>query len=232
MPPSTGSVKYIEGLRLTNEERDAILEQMSQGSASDRRKSPRIIVEGNFALLLTLQPPGSAPTHFKIYPWDVSRGGVGFFHRSFVHPGTPCTFGGLDASGRQFSVKATVARCGHVSGNVHMIGTRLLKEIDPAVLLGSAAVAKARELSGARPDDWWASVGALAATLCTMAADRTAANVIRQQAARLMECLSVDPVIAKAPNPPLALSEQLPTAASSAALPAPSAPAEVLSKAA
>src|SRR4051812_17809400 len=96
------AVKYLEGLRLSERERAHMIEVMKKNGFADRRKSPRVMVEGGFSVLLTMDAPGGSTSYFRIYPWDLSRGGLGFFHRSFVYPGTRCNFAGLMCGGRPF----------------------------------------------------------------------------------------------------------------------------------
>ena len=104
-------IKYIEGMRLSERERTVLIELMKKSGVTDRRKSPRIVVEGNFSVLLTMDAPGGSTAYFKIYPWDLSRGGVGFFHRAFVYPGTRCTFIGRTFEGKPLTIKGEVVRC-------------------------------------------------------------------------------------------------------------------------
>src|SRR6476659_6715790 len=93
-------------------------------------------VEGIFSVLVTMESAGGSTTCFKIYPWDLSKNGLGFFHRAFVYPGTKGVFTGLTFCGQPFTIKGDVVRCTHVSGNVHAVGTKLESDVNPEDLLG------------------------------------------------------------------------------------------------
>lgn len=183
------SSKYVEGLRLSERERALLIEQMKKTGLADRRKSPRLIVEGNFSVLLTMEAPGGSSAFFRIYPWDLCRTGVGFFHRSFVYPGTRCSYTGLTFDGEPFTIKGEVVRCAHVSGNVHAVGTKLDAEIDPERFLGSGAGA-----GDAPPvEDWWSRAVTRAAAVSKLSREHAAAESIRAAAALLMDHLRTEP---------------------------------------
>jgi hypothetical protein len=191
--------KYVEGMRLTERERAVLIDQMKKSGVADRRKSPRIVADGNFSVLLTMDSPGGNSAHFRIYPWDLSRGGLGFFHRAFVYPGTRCTFTGLTFGGLPFTIKGEVVRCSHVSGSVHTVGTKLDAEIDPDELLGAHA---ADNLSvnekSPRVDDWWTQIGSHTCELSKLARDKAAPDVIRKCIASLVQHASTQPAAAPA----------------------------------
>ena len=196
------SVKYIEGMRLTERERAALIEIMKKSGAADRRKSPRIVVEGNFSVLLTMDAPGGSTSYFKIYPWDLSRGGVGFFHRAFVYPGTRCTFMGLTFEGKPFTITGEVARCSHVSGSVHAVGTKLDAEIDPEAMLGAHAIAQstATGAQSAHVEDWWSRIGTEVGVISRLARDKASPEAIRKAAQILSKHLATEPTIPAAPT--------------------------------
>jgi hypothetical protein len=178
------SSKFNEGLRLTETERAVLLERMKRTGVADRRRSPRIIVEGLFPVLMTMVAPEGGVAHLKIYPWDISRHGLGFFHWSLVYPGTRCTFRGVDGRGQPFSITGEVVRCSHVSGNVHAVGTKLDAEIDPELLLG--------EHGSGHQADWWAAIAAHATEIAAMAGRRSSVESLRVRAAEMMRLLSTD----------------------------------------
>ncbi|HVU62351.1 MAG TPA: hypothetical protein VHC70_00130, partial [Phycisphaerales bacterium] len=104
MSAPAATARFLEGIRLTEHERGLLIEQMKKSGVVERRKNPRLIVDGSLAMLITMDSPGGSSACFRIYPWDISRGGVGFFHRSFVYPGTRCTMSGVARSGSPFSI--------------------------------------------------------------------------------------------------------------------------------
>jgi hypothetical protein len=182
------SSKYVEGLRLSERDRAILIEQMKKSGLADRRKSPRIVVEGTFSVLLTMEAIGGSPAFYRIYPWDLSRSGVGFFHRSFVYPGTRCSFTGLTFDGEPFTLKGDVVRCAHVSGNVHAVGTRLDAEIEPERFLGSSTPGDAPHVA-----DWWSQAVTYAAIVSKLGREKAPVQAIRAAAAALSQHLATDP---------------------------------------
>lgn len=134
------TAQFIEGIKLSERERSLLIEQMKKSGAADKRKHPRVVVEGSFALLCTMEFPGGSSAHFRVFPWDISKGGLAFFHRAYIYSGTKCTFTGNTIDGQPMSFKGDVVRCNHVAGTVHTVGVKLEMEIDPEVFVGEAAV--------------------------------------------------------------------------------------------
>ncbi len=186
------SSKYVEGLRLSERDRTALLEQMKKSGVADRRKSPRVVIEGTFSVLLTMEAIGGAPAYFRIYPWDLSRGGLGFFHRSFVYPGTRCTFTGLTFDGEPFTIRGEVVRCAHVSGNVHAVGTKLDAEIEPEHFLGSGTCSSTPHVA-----DWWSQAVTLAASVSKLGREHAPEEAVRNAAALLTAHLATKPATAQ-----------------------------------
>jgi hypothetical protein len=179
MSAPTTTSKFLEGMRLSDHERGLLIDQMKKSGAVERRKNPRLIVDGTFSMLLTMDSPGGNSSCFRIYPWDLSKGGIGFFHRSFVYPGTRCTFAGVTFSGKPFNLTGEVVRCSHVSGHAHAVGTKLDTEIEPEDLIGPHALGGGAGIGQASSDDWWAKFGGFAAELAKLARERATPEAIR-----------------------------------------------------
>lgn len=191
------SSKYVEGLRLSERDRTLLLDQMKKNGLADRRKSPRMVVEGTFSVLLTMEATGGSPSFFRIYPWELSRGSLGFFHRSFVYPGTRCSFTGLTFGGEPFTLKGEVVRCAHVSGNVHTVGAKLDAEIEPEHFLGGGGVPDGIVAA----EDWWTQVVARAAAVSKLGREKAPADAIRAAAKALAQHLATDPATITVPTP-------------------------------
>jgi hypothetical protein len=130
---------YTEGLRPSERERSALLRAMEKDKNFEKRRFPRTMLEGKFSILIVLEYLGGSAGYFRVYPWDLSRGGLGFFHRAFVHPGTKCTINGNTTDHQPISLKGEVVRCEHVAGTVHTVGIKFEMEIDPEIFLGEGA---------------------------------------------------------------------------------------------
>lgn len=130
---------YSEGLRPTERERAALLRAMERDKNFEKRKFPRMMLEGKFSVLAQLEYLGGSTGSFRVYPWDLSNCGLGFFHRAYVHPGTKCTINGITTDGQPVTLKGEVARCEHVSGTVHTVGIKFEMDVDPEIFLGEGA---------------------------------------------------------------------------------------------
>ena len=74
--------------------------------------------------------PGGTATKMNLACWNLSAGGVGLLHRSFVHTGTRCVVWLMNIQGREVEVRGTVVRCTHMDGAVHDIGVRFDKPLE------------------------------------------------------------------------------------------------------
>lgn len=190
MAHGMSEIEYIEGMRLSERERALLIEQMKKLGIAERRRHPRLVVEGGLSLLCTMEFPGGSAAYFKIYPWDISKSGVGFFHRAYIYPGTKCTFVGNTFDHQPFSIKGDVMSSVHVSGCVHTVGVKLEFEIDPEMLLGeqAAACAPVAPASPADvPQDWWAQLAQQSDELSKMARDHADEDLIRKKIAALKQ---------------------------------------------
>lgn len=180
--------QYIEGIKLSERERAVLIDQMKKSGAADKRKHPRLVVEGGFSLLCLMEFPGGSSAQFRIYPWDISKGGLAFFHRAYIYQGTKCTFTGNTIDGQPTSFKGDVVRCSHVSGTVHTVGVKLEMEIDPEVFLGeSGAAGAAPAATGEKDADWWSHIATHAKELQKLADTHASAEVIKKQIVALVQ---------------------------------------------
>lgn len=183
----------MEGLRLTERERAVLIEQMRKAGLSDRRRLPRSIIEGSICLLLTMEYPGGSSARFRIYPWDLHKGGLAFLHRAFVYPGTRCTLTGDTFDHQPISIRGDVVRCDHVGGIVHSVGLKFEMDVDPEVFVGEQAAATLGQAAppppGAAPDksaDWWTALAEMAAEVAKLAQERAPADALRKRTAALV----------------------------------------------
>lgn len=68
--------------------------------------------------------PGGSATKLNLACWNLSAGGVGLLHRSYVHKGTRCALWLVDVHGHEVEVRGTVVRCIHMDGSVHDVGVQ------------------------------------------------------------------------------------------------------------
>lgn len=183
--------QYIEGIKLSERERSVLIEQMRKSGAADKRKHARQVVEGSFALLCTMEFPGGSSAQFRVYPWDISKGGLGFFHRAYIYQGTKCTFTGNTIDGQPTSFKGEVVRCSHVSGTVHTVGVKFEMELDPEVFLGDTTSGTPATSGGGgsvdKDSDWWGHIAAHARELQKLAETRASSDAIKKQIVALVQ---------------------------------------------
>jgi hypothetical protein len=125
-----------DNLRLTDAELRAVLAAMSQEdqllSNLAKRQSRRFRLLPQHHVVLGYTPLGGLIQTIAPVVRDVSRGGLGGLHSSFMHVGTKvaCLF--VSPERRPcLRVAGEVVRCRHVRGNVHEIG---VKFSDPAAI--------------------------------------------------------------------------------------------------
>lgn len=210
---------HVEGLKLSERDRSALIRKIAELNPGERRKQPRIVVEGGWAVFLAMEYPGGSSAYFRVYPWDLSKGGMGFFHRAFIYPGTRCTITAKTSDGQPVLLKGEVIRCSHVSGTVHTVGVKFEMEIDPADFLGEAAVSGLNppappvtigdKPDGDKPDEWWDKLQHGVAELSKLVADKGAVESLAKQAAQVVELVNTKPASAistpgahAAPKPP------------------------------
>jgi hypothetical protein len=112
----------VSGVRLSERERGALVAAMKAHHGAERRRHERHLLPQSFALLVRIQHPGGTAATLSVTARDLSVSGVGFFHTSYIHPGTPAVFIMKRLGGEAVSVPGAIMRCRHVSGRVHEVG--------------------------------------------------------------------------------------------------------------
>lgn len=185
------ATQYIEGMKLSERERAVLIEKLRKSGASDRRKHTRMETDGNFNMLLSMTYPGGASSHFRIYPWELSQGGLAFFHRAFIYSGTRCNFTGRTTDGQPFSFNGEVMHCHHVTGLVHTVGVKFEMEMDPEIFLGEAAVRAAGGAIADVPEDaMHKGVAEHAQELIRLSQSHAGVEQIKRRVGMLMQQLS------------------------------------------
>jgi CheY-like chemotaxis protein len=71
---------------------------------------------------LVLIHPGGTPSTIHVACGNLSAGGIGVLHRTYVHKGTRCTVTLPKVDGTSAELEGTVVRCIHVQGTIHDVG--------------------------------------------------------------------------------------------------------------
>lgn len=108
------------------------------------------------AVKLTIFHPSGNPTEIYVACRNLSAGGVGVLHRSYLHAGTKVSVALPRTDGEVVDVPGTVTRCSHVRGTIHDVGikfnapvqAREFVELDPFADGFSLERVNAEELKG------------------------------------------------------------------------------------
>jgi PilZ domain len=152
--PDQSAVNYLEPLRLGEDEYRELrvlaeeLRRNEPNTSASQRQHERVIPDPDFKLLLELRFPNSSRGFYRIRPKDLSEGGLGFFHKAFVHPTSTCLFTGRSIDNHRTTISGQVVRCQHLRGSVHEVGVKF----DHAIDLSKFVSRFARRADGTDPN--------------------------------------------------------------------------------
>ena len=167
-------VNQLSGIRLSERERAALGKAMGIHNGAERRRHRRYLLPKEFTLVVRIQQPGGSTSIFSVTPRDLSTSGMGFFHATYVHPGTECELMMRTLKGDSVVLTATVMRCRHVSGRIHEVGCLFKEEVNVELYVADMKRAAEAE-SEQRVDDIHRRLSELAQEL-KLLADRHAAT--------------------------------------------------------
>lgn len=79
---------------------------------------------------ITIHHPGGSETTLRMACRNLSRGGIGVLHSTYVYPGSRVTVTLPRISGGEVAVRGTAARCEHRQGVIHEVGIGFDREIN------------------------------------------------------------------------------------------------------
>ncbi len=129
-PESDSSSEWPAGTRGAASSLDGVASQDRDYSGNERRRHTRYKYTVRKGIQVVLRHPGGSACVCTVVPRDLSRGGFGFLHGSYVHEGTRCVVRLLSRTGKGRTEPGKVTYCGHVRGNVHEVGIAFDQEID------------------------------------------------------------------------------------------------------
>jgi CheY-like chemotaxis protein len=130
VPPSGEPPNSI---RLDAAKLNRFLDDRDRQGEQSENKPRRDFVRWPFrstCIALTVEHPGGSNSVFNVACRNLSSGGLGVLHSSYMHTGTRCYVTLPRTDGHKTVVEGTVVRCSHVSGNIHEVGIQFLKPID------------------------------------------------------------------------------------------------------
>ncbi len=144
MAPETvhGTSIPHESVRLDAERIQAILNRI-EGANTTReqvnRTGGRYSYRTPTILHVRQNGNGNLSVAFRVPTRNLSRGGLAFLHKSFLHRGTPCTVQLATTRGHWVDVQGKVIRCRYLEAGIHEVALQFNEEIDPAEFCAGAA---------------------------------------------------------------------------------------------
>jgi len=139
--------EYADMLRLSDEDLVSLLALRNQrpdgGSAADRevggesgatRLWRRIRIHGALWIPAEIREVGGATRLMRVYPVDISAGGMCILLGMFVHEGTAFRLTIRTGESDMLEVGGKAVRCVHLKGRVHEVGVSFDERFDLALL--------------------------------------------------------------------------------------------------
>jgi CheY-like chemotaxis protein len=106
-----------------------LLDQPSDGAGAVNRHFSRWPFR-QVTIHVQVTHPGGNTVSLRLACRNLSRGGIGLLHTSYIHPGSLCNVELPTLSGQRDRVEGVAQRCSHRRGTLHEIGIRFRKSID------------------------------------------------------------------------------------------------------
>lgn len=124
----------IDTLRLSTAEQTELLhylegDESGDGSANLRQHA-RLSYHPAAGIVISLSHPGGSVGLYLVRPRNLSAGGIGFLHGSYLHQGSRCGLVLRTVDGQRRTLCGHVAWCRHVRGHVHEAGIAFHETID------------------------------------------------------------------------------------------------------
>ncbi len=126
-------------VRLTDSERDHLLDRLDRGSARkplvsegvsiERRKDPRLEYR-EVEVPLVVEHPGGGGAWLLVCARNLSAGGLAFIHGGFLHVGSRCRLLLHRLNGERELIGGEIVNCRHVEGALHEFSVRFERKIE------------------------------------------------------------------------------------------------------
>jgi hypothetical protein len=129
---SDGSSQLIDTLRLTDEQWQNLSEKIDRDDANSTglRVHARVIYRKLSQIAVAIQQPNGEWSKYVVRSRNLSPGGIGFIHGSFIHVGSLCRVILKDTNSKVVCLDGTIKHCGLIESTAHDIGVQFNKEID------------------------------------------------------------------------------------------------------
>lgn len=131
---SGGSNEIIDTLRLTDEQWRELSTKLDREDpyVVGQRHQLRIIYRKLDQIAVAIQRPDGEWGKYAVRSHDLSPGGIGFIHGSYIHTGCTCRVILKDSHGNAVCLEGSVKRCELIQGNAHHVGVEFNDQIDLA----------------------------------------------------------------------------------------------------
>lgn len=150
----------IDSVRLGRLDREEILNSLEQGAfpKTDRhlRQHERYTFRQTDVPVRVQMHDGSS-TLFRVCSRNISKGGMGFLHGGFLHPGSPCEIVLTMLGGETLKVRGKIVQCHYITGRLHEVGVKFTDRLDMSLFCAgvneSSAESDAENAKPTRPGD-------------------------------------------------------------------------------
>lgn len=127
---------FFDSLKLTEEDRAAVLDKLDAESAravsGSRRAHPRFEYRAENVHVVITHPGGSS-ARCLVSTRNLSTGGIAFLHGGFLYNGTECRIVLFTRNGEAKMLTGRVRNCRHIYQRIHEVGLQFSEPIDPSL---------------------------------------------------------------------------------------------------
>ncbi len=126
----------IDTLRLDDDEWRALVGELDRITANgssipERREHERVAYRNSAFVFATIEGPDQQPKRYKIRTHDLSAGGIGFLHGTFIYPGSKVQVVLRHQTQGAVLITGAVRRCDHLTRHIHHVGVQFDELIEP-----------------------------------------------------------------------------------------------------
>lgn len=110
-----------------------VLHRLNESSQDHKKAVQRVHARWPFpriSVAVAIHHPGGSTITLRLACRNLSRGGIGLLHNTYVYPGSRVTVTLPRTAGGEVAVRGTVSRCEHRQGIIHEVGVRFDREVN------------------------------------------------------------------------------------------------------
>ncbi len=122
----------IDTLKLTDEQWAELARKLDNAPSNytGQRRHIRVEYKKLAQIAVAIKVSATQWAKYIVRSRDLSEGGIGFLHGSYVYEGTACRVILKKKNGEVMCLDGVVKHCNHISGTVHKIGVQFNEPID------------------------------------------------------------------------------------------------------